>query len=185
MYVKANPVGYAIAFYDLVKEKNDFSLIHNQVNELKDVIAQNKDLILFLSAKSITLDQKYELVDQIFAQYDKRLINLIKVVVQRNNANELKHILIHYLRLSNTELNIKFARVLTAQKLTKVQLEKIKTKLENLYNQKFEIRNEINEELISGYQIHLGSEIIEKNINNDLEKIKNTIINEKGGINGK
>ncbi|ADE19498.1 ATP synthase F1 subunit delta [Mycoplasma crocodyli] len=185
MYVKANPVGYAIAFYDLIKEVGDFKPIHTQVNKLKDVLVENNDLVAFLNTKSIPIKKKFEIIDEIFDDLDRRLINLVKVVTERNNALLLKHILIHYLRLSNNELNIKFARIVTAEKLQKTELQKIKKKLETLYKEKFELKNEVDEDLISGYQIHLGSEIIERNINNDLEKIKHEIIKEREGINAK
>lgn len=86
--------------------------------------------------------------------------------------------------MTSDVLNILFAKIITAYPLSDEQLKAIKNKLEKQYNKKIEIQTAIDSSLISGFEIHVNSEIISKNYNEELNKIKNFIINEKGGING-
>lgn len=179
MYKKTNPVGYAIALYELVKESQKFQQTHNEANQFKDIIEKFPNLLYFLNDASISNEEKFKFIDQIIPDYSADFKNLIKVAIERREALIIKKILIEYLKMSNIQLKIQYAKVITAFDLTKNEIQSIKQKLEKLYKKTIELEVEIDPSLISGYEIHIGSEIIQNNFKSQLEKMKNFIIQKK------
>ncbi|APJ38244.1 ATP synthase F1 subunit delta [Mycoplasmopsis pullorum] len=184
MYQKINPIGYAIALYEIAKESNKFEVFHNQIIECKNTIEQSSELKNMLQNMNIDVKEKFEIIDLIFPHFDIDLKNLIKIVLQKKEQFLLKRVFNLFLKMTSDVLNILFAKIITAYPLSDEQLKAIKNKLEKQYNKKIEIQTAIDPSLISGFEIHVNSEIISKNYNEELNKIKNFIINEKGGING-
>lgn len=179
MLVKINSTGYVIAFFELIKEKNSFQIMHKQVLELREILKLNKELYIFFSDKNINKKDKFKFVDDVFAIYSKDLKNFLKVIIEKNSVSVLDTILKQYLKMSNNQLNILYAKIYTVHPLNILQLTKIRRKLEKMYNKNIELKNEIDESLISGFQIKIGSEIIEQNVNNDLERIKKYILEQE------
>lgn len=181
MYIKANPNGYALALFELVKEQKNFEEIHQQMKTLREIIDKNPELILYWKNANISLQDKWSLVDEILQGFDKLIINTCKVIIERRASFMMKKIVTHYLKLSNEVLNILFAKVITAFELDEATIEKIKNKLEKQTNKKIEILTEIDPDLISGFQIVFDTELYQRNYKNDLLNLKNQIINDERG----
>ncbi|MBW0603528.1 ATP synthase F1 subunit delta [Mycoplasmopsis anatis] len=179
MLQKSNPVGYAIAYYEIAKESNKIKEVHSQVSTFKDILNANKDMIKFLNDPEILNKEKFDFLDDVFKDYDRGLINLIKVMIEKRNVNLLEKVLSHYLKMSNNDLNIRFAKIITAMEISDKTLKLIKEKLEKFYNGVVEIKTEINPDLISGFEIHIGSQIISRNVSADLINFKNFINEDK------
>lgn len=179
MLQKSNPVGYAIAYYEIAKESNKIKEVHNQISTFKDILNLNKEMLTFLNNPEILNEEKFKFLDEVFADYDRDFINLIKVMIEKRNVNLLEKVLSHYLKMSNNELNIRFAKIISAMEISDKTLQLIKEKLEKFYNGVVEVKIEINPELISGFEIHIGSQIISRNVSSDLINFKNFINEDK------
>ncbi|MEE3928104.1 ATP synthase F1 subunit delta [Mycoplasmopsis ciconiae] len=175
----SNPIGYAIALYELVKESKLFEQTHKEANDFKNIIITHPKMIFYLNNSSIPNQNKFEFLDKILKGYSKDFINLIKVCIQRKEAFLIKRVMIEYLKMSNVKLNIQFAKITVAKPISDKDIIKIKSKLEQIYGKTIELKTEIDPSLISGYKIQIGSEIIQNNIQDQLLKLKNYIIKDK------
>ncbi|VEU74432.1 ATP synthase subunit delta [Mycoplasmopsis citelli] len=171
MLDKSSVKGYVIAIFELVKEANKLELIHHQMDEVLDIIKANPELITFLNNDLVKKEEKLTLIDQILEGFDLLIKNTIKVTVERKSVSKLKKIITNYLKLSNEALNISFVKVITAQEISSVQLQKIQAKLQNQYHKIFEVKNVIDSSLISGFKIAFDSKIIQSNYQNDLNEL--------------
>ncbi|WP_027121604.1 ATP synthase F1 subunit delta [Mycoplasma leonicaptivi] len=180
MYQKRNIAAYAVAIFDLVQEeKIDLKQMQHEFETIKELFNQHLEFFEYLKNDLIPETERLKIVDEIFKDFHWVIINTIKVIVQRKAIQFIKKIIIEYLKLSNRELKIRFIDVVSAFPLSKEELQKIKEKLQKTTRRTIEITNHINPNLISGFQIVSRTEILEVNIKNDLEKIKNNIIYNK------
>ncbi|WP_025755558.1 ATP synthase F1 subunit delta [Mycoplasmopsis cricetuli] len=179
MLNKTNVKGYAIALFELVKEINQFELIHEQMENLLKIFKQNPELIDFLNNQFILQNVKLKLIDDILIGFNSLIKNTVKVILERKMIAHIKKIIIHYLKISNEKLEIIFVKIVTASPISKQLLDKIIIKLQDNYQQKLEIRNLVDPSLISGFQIIFDSSIIQNNYKNSLNKLLNEIIVDK------
>ncbi|QZE12435.1 ATP synthase F1 subunit delta [Mycoplasma sp. Ms02] len=184
MQKNTNVEGFAIALFDLAIEQNKLKEVYDNVLEFKEVLKQNPELIDFFKSSFVNFGEKETLIDNICSQYNLTFKNLIKVLIQKNGASYLKEILVKFLKKADEELGILYAKIVVAQELSQNDFLAILAKLEKEYNKKIDLVQEIDPNLISGYKIYIGSDIIQKNILEQLHKIKNHIIAKKGGLDG-
>lgn len=179
MYVKVNPSSYSVAIYEIAKESNKIKTFHEQFSFVKKVIEKNPQLITFLKNDEIALEKRFELIDEIFGSLEVDVKNSIKVALVRNMIFVLRKIIVDFLKITNYELGIKFAKIITAYPLSDSELEKIQKKLNEKTKKIVEISTEVDEKLLSGYKIIFSNQLYERNYNNDLQKIKKMIIKGK------
>lgn len=85
---------------------------------------KNPQLITFLKNDEIALEKRFELIDEIFGSLEVDVKNSIKVALVRNMIFVLRKIIVDFLKITNYELGIKFAKVITAYPLSDSELEK-------------------------------------------------------------
>ncbi|QCZ36671.1 ATP synthase F1 subunit delta [Mycoplasma nasistruthionis] len=179
MYYKRNVSAYAVAIYDLVKENDKFNEIQPEFEQVKNIITAHPELIDYLKNDLISEQERLKTVDLVFQGLDTIILNTIKVVVLRKMTPFLKKIIVEYLKLANNELKVRFVRVLSAFPLDSDQLDNIREKLQKVTRRTVVLKNEIDSTLISGIKIVSKTEVLEMNLQNDLNKIKNEFIIKK------
>ncbi|WP_027334952.1 ATP synthase F1 subunit delta [Mycoplasmopsis felifaucium] len=188
MYSKANPDGYALALFELLKEQKLVEKTYNFLAEFDDFINNDEIITTVLSNINETKEERLSLIDDISQKMsiskDTDIFkNFLKVLVDRNTASLLPRIMSAYLTMAQSYLNILSGKIYTAYPLKKETLNQIITKLEKEKNKRVILKDYIDESLISGFKIVLGNEIIEHNAETDLKKLLLSITR-KGGING-
>ncbi|WP_406617521.1 ATP synthase F1 subunit delta [Mycoplasmopsis adleri] len=188
MYSKANPDGYALALYELLKEQKLIKKTYDFFTDFYDYINQDNTLVMCLSNNTIKKEEKYKIVDDIYPKLSiskdtKLFSNFLKVLIERDRANLLNRIIEAYLTFAEKELNIARGKIYTAYPLSKEKLNKIIAKLEKSENKTIILKDYIDKDLISGFKIVLGNKIIEQNMETDLQKLL-LILTRKGGLNG-
>ncbi|MBZ4212445.1 ATP synthase F1 subunit delta [Mycoplasma sp. U97] len=186
MYTKANPDGYALALYDLIKEEKNIEKTYDTIASFYNLVKENIDVINFLKSFKVSQYDKFKIIDE-FALNDDKLktfSTFLKVVTKNNYAGALIRILSIYLKIVEKELGIIRANIITAFEIEEKILEKIKLKLEKNLSKKVILKTYLDKSLISGFRIEFNNKIIEQNIKKDLEKIGLLMKKNKGGLNG-
>ncbi|UUM19103.1 ATP synthase F1 subunit delta [Mycoplasma sp. 1018B] len=187
MFKKANLEAYALALYELSMEMQVAHETSLLITSLYKEIKKDKSFINYLRDNEKTFDQKYQYIDNIFADFQKNQItkDFLKVVVEHKAINHLQRIISTYLKLVNNHLNIKFAKIYSAFPISEEKLNLIKEKLEKDYNCLFDIENKIDPNIISGFKIRMDSYIIENSIGSKLNQLTNLMKQKnEGGIDG-
>ncbi|QSF13833.1 ATP synthase F1 subunit delta [Mycoplasma sp. Mirounga ES2805-ORL] len=174
MYSKANAESYALALFELSKESNNVLQMHKLASGLFNAIKNEYKLINIISNTEISKEKRFIYIEKIFNDIkdSELLVKFIKILIEQNLTHILNRILIQFLKLSNEELHIKYAKIYTAFELSSTKLEKIKQKLEKKFNCKIDLHHIIKKELISGFRIEIESLIIENSIDSDLKKLE-------------
>ncbi|QNM93726.1 ATP synthase F1 subunit delta [Mycoplasma sp. Pen4] len=176
MYIKRNISAYAVAIYDLVKEQDMFEATQAQFELVKEVFDKHPEFIDYFKNDSIDEEERLKSIDDAFGGMHWIVINTLKVIVQRRMAPAIKKIIIEYLKLSNNELRIRFAKVVSAFPISDAEMDLIREKIQSVTRRRVVLKNEVDPSLIGGIKIVSKTEVLEMNILNDLTKIKNSII---------
>lgn len=171
---------YAIAFVELAKEsKLDLYSLRNETNVLTQIFKKELRLTRFLSINSIKLESKYEVIDNVFKDFNHLLINFIKLIVSKNRSAFIYDILKETLKELDSYLTIEKGVVYSSTKLSEENLNKLKKALEKKINKTLDLTNIVDESIIGGFKICLENSIYDSTINTRLNKLKETLL--KGG----
>lgn len=171
---------YAIAFVELAKEsKLDLYSLRNETNVLTQIFKKELRLTRFLSINSIKLESKYEVIDNVFKDFNHLLINFIKLIVSKNRSAFIYDILKETLKELDSYLTIEKGVVYSSTKLSEENLNKLKKALEKKINKTLDLTNVVDESIIGGFKICLENSIYDSTINTRLNKLKETLL--KGG----
>lgn len=171
---------YAIAFVELAKEsKLDLYSLRNETNVLTQIFKKELRLTRFLSVNSIKLESKYEVIDNVFKDFNHLLINFIKLIVSKNRSTFIYDILKETLKELDSYLTIEKGVVYSSAKLSEENLNKLKKALEKKINKTLDLTNVVDKSIIGGFKICLENSIYDSTINTRLNKLKETLL--KGG----
>lgn len=171
---------YAIAFVELAKEsKLDLYSLRNETNVLTQIFKKELRLTRFLSLNSIKLESKYEVIDNVFKDFNHLLINFIKLIVSKNRSAFIYDIFKETLKEFDSYLTIEKGVVYSSTKLSEENLNKLKKALEKKINKTLDLTNVVDESIIGGFKICLENSIYDSTINTRLNKLKETLL--KGG----
>lgn len=153
---KNNSLDKVAAELDVFKQNFSTSFAH----ELKNPVIAKQDLVRIIT----DVTQKFGL--------GALTSNFFASIVRNRRLNLFPEIYEEFSRSVKIQKNILEVEVTTAVKVEKVQLDRIKALVEKKYPGKvIAIRELVREKILGGFQVKVGSEIIDASLKNQLEKI--------------
>ena len=169
---------WSFALLDLANESNNIGSITNEIVIIQKVIKQNKDYLKYLNSFSIPLEEKYQKIDLAFSNFNKYIINFIKLAIKANVAKYLLIIFKKYIDLANSKMNIKYGIIYSVNELSKEEIIKFEKKLSKKLSSNVSLTNQIDKNLLAGIKIKVGDYIIENSIEGFLDSFKKYTIKE-------
>lgn len=169
--------GYSLALFSLAKEEKKLKQYKAQSVLVIDALTEVEEYERLLHSNSIETEVKHKMITQAFGKkLNKNLLNFLLLLVDRNKFNVACPALKKLVKFINEEANIHEGTVYTAIKLTPAELKKIEKKTEKLLKMDITLINKTDAEMISGFKVVVGDEVIEDTIASRLEDIKNQLL---------
>ncbi len=148
---------------ELQKFKDNFST--SFANELKNPVISKNDLAKIVNE----IAQKFELsalTKEFFAS-----------IVRNRRLNLFPEIYEEFSRIVKKFKNIIEIEVISALKADQVSLDKIKNLVQKKYPDKIiNVKEAVNDNILGGFQVKIGSNLLDASLKNQLEKIKKECI---------
>lgn len=163
---------WSFALLDLASESNKIEKITNEVVIIEKNLKQNREYLKYLNSYSISLDEKYQKIDEAFATFHQYIVNFIKLAIKANVAKYLLIIFKKYIELANAKMNVKYGIIYSIEKLSKEEITKFEKKLSKKLSTEVLLVNKIDKSLLAGIKIKVGDYIIENSIEGFLNAFK-------------
>ena len=148
---------------ELSKFKDSFNT--NFANELKNPVISKRDL--------------EKVVDEIAIRFKLSSLtkNFLSSIIRNRRLNLFPEIYEEFSRILKKYKNIIEIEVISAKKTDKVSLDKIKSIIQKKYPDKtINIKEAVNDNILGGFQVKIGSNMADASLRNQLEKIKKECI---------
>ncbi len=178
--VRAVAKRYAKALCGSIKDKKDYEIIKSNFHaflSLQDSVELFKN---GMETQLFSENQKRELLDIINkkAGFDKRFINLLELLIERNRLPLLKDIE-SFLELSWNERNgIERIKVSSVIPLSDTQKKRLSDILSQRFSKKIILEEEIDKSLIAGIKLVRGTVNYDFSLSANLQKLKKSFIEE-------
>ena len=164
---------YAEAFLQVSEELNLTEEIVSQSKEILSLMKDSPELEKALSSPVLEKDSKKEIIVQLFSdKINQSLLNLLKLLADRQRIGILVPILERFLELYRENSNIALATVTSAIELSEEQKNLLSQKISAIAGtDKLELVTKTDSTLIGGFVASVGSKVIDASLASQIRKL--------------
>lgn len=165
---------YAKSLIDLSLERNELDATYNDMLFLQAVCKSSKDFVSLLKSPVIPSEKKVKILDAITeGKVSPMIATFNKLLIQKNREAFLPEIITAFIQQYKDNKGIHIVTLTTAspasEELKKSIVDKIKasTSMQNI-----ELKPEVNENIIGGFILEVGDQLVDASIAFELNNIK-------------
>ena len=168
---------YATAIFDLAYETDEISTLEKNVNGLIKAIDESTDLNSLISSPIYSRDQQKSAIGAIATKMGMSgiMINALSLMAEKRRLFVVPTFLSVLSDLISASKNEITAEVVSAQSLSKGQVEKLGKSLKNNFGKDVKIKATVDPTLIGGMVVKVGSRMIDTTIRAKLNSLQNTM----------
>jgi len=165
---------YAAAIYDLALENKSVDVVLKDLEALKKIIKENKELNLLVKSPLIASNDKLEiLLKLIKKQPTNELTNtFLKVISKNKRFASLSSIISQFININAQKRGDVLADITSADELSDKQKDDIKDHLRTILGDKLTLDFKVDKKIIGGLIVKVGSKMIDASLVNKINKLK-------------
>ena len=169
---------YALALYELAKENSELEVVEKDIKELLDVYTTNEDLKSFINNPTQSQLSQLEILKKISIQMGLSTIvkNFLSILVTKRRIFFLNTIFLNFLSLVSKKRGELIASLTSSKNLTNEELKNLNTELSQAIGASVAFNYNVDETLIGGLKMQIGSLMIDTSIKNQLKKYEQVML---------
>ncbi|RSL29668.1 F0F1 ATP synthase subunit delta [Salibacterium salarium] len=171
---------YAVALFELSKEKNILDQIRSEVEVVKQVFTDNKELDELLLHPMVSKEKKEQLIQESFSSLSDIVQHTLLLLLERKRMNIVIPLIEKFEELADEEQKIGHATVYTVKPLSEKEHEKIaQTFADKTGKETLHLKNEIDHDLIGGMKLHIGDIVFDGSVQGQLNRLQQNLVSGK------
>lgn len=163
---------YSKALLQLAIEQDKSDLFSSQLDELISTFESSEDLKVVMSNSSVSAIKKIEILNEIFSgKIDEKLLNLLKVLVEKNRFAELNSINLCYKQMNQKQENKRTVEVISPTELSQENKDRVLAKLKEKLNNEILPIWSVDDSLIAGLVFKFDDYVIDTSVRAKLENL--------------
>lgn len=170
---------YAKALVETVAEKGlDFDAIHGEIKGLAGVIESSRDLTRLLYSPSIRMEVKQGIVEDLIsrAELSDLAATFVRLLLEKGRLRYLASAAETFEYLANERLGRIKVAVNSSAALTKKDIKKLKTELEETTGKTVMIETSVDPDLIGGVVVRIGDRVLDGSIKHQLAAMRESLV---------
>jgi F-type H+-transporting ATPase subunit delta len=168
------PRRYAEAAFEIATRDGTIEAWQKELDEAAAELDE-ADLLEILANPALPLDQRQEVVDGVFAGLSQPARNLVSLLVRRGRIEQLPRVAAEFRRLDDQRQGIVHATATSALPLTDTEIRALTARLEQMTGGRVALQTEVDESLLGGLIVRLGSRLIDGSVRGRLERLRNQL----------
>ena len=165
---------YALALYDLSKEKNQTEEFITNMTAFIKIFNSNKDLKNFVKNPTYSVENQKIVFDKILTSMNlnKMVKNFFSLLILKKRMFFLNTIIDEFLKIISHNKGEISGSLITAKEIDEKVTNDIEKEISNNIKRPIKLKSKVDETLIGGLIIQIGSLMIDTSIKNKLQKYK-------------
>ena len=167
-----------MALYELANENSELEAVENNVNEILTIYSTSKELKNFIKNPTQSQAMQLEVLNRISVQMNlsKIIQNFLGVLVTKRRIFFIKKIFLNFMSLASKKRGELKASLVSSKNLTSEELESLSKDLSKTMGAPISLAYEVDENLIGGLKMQIGSLMIDTSIKNKLKKYEQKML---------
>ena len=169
---------YSRALFEVAKEEGELLKIEEDINNFDSLIKNSSDINNFLQNPTQSTENQNSLINLLSEKLNssKNLKNFFLLLIKKRRIFFVSKIINSFLKLCSKKRGEIKASLISSKELTKSELENISKDLSLSMGSTIKFNYKIDEELIGGLKLQLGSFMIDTSIKNKLKKFEQRML---------
>jgi F-type H+-transporting ATPase subunit delta len=169
---------YALALYELAKENSELEVVEKDVKELLAICNTSEDFKNFIKNPTQSQSNQSEVLNKISTEMSlsKIIKNFLSILIIKRRIFFLKIIFMNFLSLISKKRGELKASLISSKNLTNEELKNLNTELSQATETTIAFNYEVDETLIGGLKMQIGSLMIDTSIKSKLKKYEQTML---------
>ena len=168
---------YALSLFEISNEENILDEVENNINFIDKAFSDSDDFRKFISNPTLKKIDRLNVINEIGNKnnFNQIFLNFLKILVQNNRIFFLKKIVSDFKKIASTfrgELN---ATVSMPTKMSENQISEIEKMLNDILKKKVNLNFKLDQSLISGAKLQIGSLMVDDTAKAKFNKILNNL----------
>ena len=169
---------YARALFELVQEKSELDATEKNIKEFLMIYESSKEIENFIKNPTQSFTNQLAIIKKIseLMKFTKNLENFFSILITKRRIFFLKKILFSFLKMVSLKRGELSAKLISSKKLTEDELKNISLELSKIIGSSITFNYKVDENLIGGFKMQLGSLMIDTSIKNKLKKYEQIML---------
>jgi F-type H+-transporting ATPase subunit delta len=169
---------YAKSLIDLAQEKNLTEEVNKDMQFFKQVVSQNRELMLALKSPILRHEKKLAILKSVFeSRVNPVSYSIFSIITKKHREGIMDSIAEEYLRLYNELKGIQKAQVTTILPLTDELRQQFIDIVAKATGKKVILEEKIDPKLIGGYILRINDRQVDASIRNQLNELRLSFLN--------
>ena len=169
---------YALALYELSKDQNQTEeFVSNMINFIK-IFNSNKDLKNFVKNPTYSVESQKIVFEKILTimKFNKMIKNFFSILIIKKRIFFLDTIVEEFLKLISHKRGEISGSLISSKQIDEKTISDIEREISTNIKRSIKLKSKVDESLIGGIVVQIGSLMIDTSIKNKLQKIENKMI---------
>ena len=168
---------YAVALFEFAEEEKSLDLVAEELGGLASLLNESEYLQQITTSPIISSANQSTAMAALvkMAGFSKTVENFIGVVIKNRRLDQLSSIINEFNRMLSRHRGEVNASVVTAYKLDKKQLDALGKKLKSMVGSDVNVETEVDETILGGMVVRLGSRMIDSSLKTKLANLEATM----------
>ena len=169
---------YALALYELAKENSELEEAKKDIKELLTIYSTSTDLKNFIMNPTQSQSNQLEVLNKISIEMNlsKIIQNFLSILVTKRRIFFLNTIFLNFLSLVSKKKGELTASLVSSKNLSNEELKSLNTELSQAMKTIVSFNYKVDETLIGGIKMQIGSLMIDTSIKSKLKKYEQIML---------
>ena len=169
---------YSLALFELASESNSLNQIEKNSSAMLNLISKNKDFNDLIKDPTLSRETLIEIINKISENFKLETLfkNFLSFLITKRRFFYLEQILSSFNETCSEKRGELKAEIKSAKQLTQDEIDMITDELSNNFKSKIKLNYKLDQSLIGGLVVQVGSTMIDTSIKNKLQQIESKMI---------
>jgi F-type H+-transporting ATPase subunit delta len=166
---------YARSLFEAAQDADKLDVVHDQVGEVADEVAGNRDLQVFFFSPYFSTDEKVEALDRALDGTDDLVRNFLELLIEKHRMPALFRIRQRFEALWQEENKVLPVQITSAVELSEDTVRSIGDRIGERTGRKVELRSAVDPDILGGLVLQVGNSVLDASIRNRLENLRKQV----------
>ena len=166
---------YAEALFEVAENEDKLDEIHDQLGEVADAIADNRDLQVFLFSPYFSSSEKRDGMGKAVSGAEPELTNFLELLAEKHRMPAIFRIRRRFDEMWAKEKRRLEVRLTSAVELPSNVVREVGTEIEKQTGQTIELESDVDEDILGGLVLQVGNMVLDASVRNKLERLRKEV----------
>ena len=166
---------YARALFEVAEEHDHLDEIHEELNQVAEVLRGNRDVSVFFFSPYFSTQEKKDALHRAVEDADPSLMNFLEALIERHRMPAIFRIRDRFEQMWDETKKLLPVDVTSAVKLDEATIRSIGDRIGEQTGNQIELSSHVDPDILGGIVLRVGNVVLDASIRNRLNQLRKQV----------